>query len=374
MKKIAILTRTTAFNFGTILQAHALQKYITALDAAVLVVDDAMPRKAYSGHSQVANKRSLKEKIGALLDRRKLKKQYARAFKQEKLGLKFKKKHIRYFYPETISDINDSFDVFIAGSDQIWAYGAEPKLFPFFLLETINKDKLKASYAVSVGENAYPMEYQGMVKTLLNDFDFLSVREDSSKAIISKYTQQEIFVTCDPVLLVNKEEWARLAKKRKVKKKYVFCYLLGNNDWYFQKVEEVAQHFGCDVFIYQKEQTEHAYNTVQACAPDEFLNYIEFAEYVLTDSFHGFVFSLIFEKQFCLLRRFLDDGKNTQNNRLLDLLERIGLNERFLNEEKQISWALIDYADIHKKLDVFIEESKIFLRNILERGKKKDGE
>lgn len=364
--RVAILTRTSAVNYGTILQSYALQKFINALDVTALVVDDRFPREIYSGKVNTTRKLSLKEKIGDFLDRRRLKKRYADELKNESLVLKFKKRYIPY-YTKDLRGLGADFDIYLAGSDQIWAYAAEPKLFPFFLLESIPEGKIKASYAVSVGESEYPLEHQDKVRNLLNRFQYISVRENSSRNIIKKYTDKEVCLSCDPVLLINREEWAQIAGKRKKKKKYVFCYFLGNHTWYAEKVAAIKERFQCEVLVYQKEGEWTAYAHVKACSPNDFLNYIKFAEYVVTDSFHGFLFSLIFEKQFCLLERFLSDGKNTQNNRLLDLLRLIGCRDELISQNVQWTETVLNYRDINIKLYPFIEDSRKYLMTILQK-------
>lgn len=371
--KVAILTRTSAVNYGTILQSYALQSYVNGLNATALVVDDVMPRQMYSGMNVEKKRLSFKEKVGDFLDRRKLKKQYANAIKNEKLVRKFKKQYIEYFYPKTLQELNDNFDAFIAGSDQIWAYSAEPYMFPFFLLETISHNKIKASYAVSVGEKGYPDGYRARVEELLNDFDYISVREKSSKSIIGQYTANEVFVACDPVLLIDSKEWVNLAGNRKVNKKYVFCYLLGKNDWYRNQIEEIANYFSCEVIIIQKEVAWDTYEQVNSSSPKDFLNYIEFAEYIVTDSFHGFLFSLIFKKQFCLLQRFLDDGNNTQNRRLLDLIEKLEMNNGLLSEKDEWEFSVLNYDKIDQKVAPFIQSSRDYLKMVLCKNEGSNG-
>ena len=366
--KIAILTRTSATNFGTVLQAYALQRYIYEQGFYVKTVDDVLPRKVYNNIQTVKCKWTLKERIANIIDRWKSRKIYARAIKLGKTSRKFKKKYISYFYPKSLQDINQNFDGFIAGSDQIWAYSAEPKLFSYFLLESIEQDKKKISYAVSIGESEYPIQYKDKVVDLLSNFDYLSVREKGSKEIIAKYTNKAVEIVCDPVLLIDKIDWKRLAGKRKITKKYVFCYFLGNQDWYWEKLEVYARKNDCEVYVYQKEETAHPYRSIHVCSPKDFLNYIEFAEFILTDSFHGLCFSLLFEKQFCVLQRFLNDGRNTQNNRLVDLLSLIGLKDKFLSKESLLNDRIVDYESVNEKLEGFKETSKDYLKKVLGQG------
>lgn len=361
--KIAILTRTSATNFGTVLQAYALQRYVREQGFYVKTVDDVLPRRVYN--KTVKHKWSIKGYLANIVDRWKSRNLYKRAIKLDKVSRKFKKKYISYFYPKSLKDINEEFDMVIAGSDQIWAYSAEPKLFSYFLLESIKPDKKKVSYAVSMGESEYPIQYKDKVINLLEQFDYLSVREKGSQEIIAKYTNKSIDIVCDPVLLMDNTDWKQLAGKRKIKKKYIFCYFLGNQDWYWEKLEEYSRKNDSEIYVYQKEETEHSYHSIHICSPNDFLNYIEFAEFVFTDSFHGLCFSLLFKKQFYVLQRFLNDGNNIQNNRLVNLLGLIELKDKFLSQESLLNDQIVDYEVVDKKLNVFKEVSKEYLKKVL---------
>lgn len=366
--KIAILTRTSATNFGTVLQAYALQKYLKIQGHAVKTVDDTLARRVYSKVIKVESKKTFKERVVLFIDGIIEKIKYSRALKLERASRAFKAKHIDYFYANDIADVNNSFDVFIAGSDQIWAYAAEPELFPFFLLETISNEKIKASYAVSIGESQFPLEHKEKVSYLLNRFDYLSVREKSSREVVGEYTENPISVSCDPVFLINNEDWQLLSGKRKIKNKYIFCYFLGDQEWYWEKVSLIAETLGCEVYIYQQRETKHKYHAIHVCSPTEFLNYVEFAEFVLTDSFHGLCFSLIFERQFCVLQRFKESNNNIQNSRLIDLLNMINLPNKFWSENFSCINESINYQEVKEKIDVLKNESKQYLKKIVQRG------
>ena len=361
--KIAILTRTSATNFGTVLQAYALQRYVREQGFYVKTVDDVLPRRVYN--KTIKPKWSIKGYLANIIDRWKSRKLYKRAIKLDKASQKFKRKHISYFYPKSLKDINELFDTIIVGSDQIWAYSSEPKLFSYFLLESIAQDKKKISYAVSMGESGYPIQYKDKVVDLLGQFDYISVREKSSQEIIAKYTNKSIAIVCDPVLLIDDTAWEQLAGKRKIKKKYIFCYFLGNQNWYWEKLEEYLRENDCEVYVYQKEETEHPYHSIHICSPNDFLNYIEFAEFVFTDSFHGLCFSLLFKRQFYVLQRFLNAGNNIQNNRLENLLGLIKLKDKFLSRESLLNNQIVDYQIVDEKLNEFKEVSKEYLKKVL---------
>lgn len=371
MDRIAILTRTSAINYGTILQSYALQKYIMQFGKEVLVVDDCQPRKIYQKkicNDAQCTRYSIKEKLANYLDRLRLKVKYARMFLLEKKIGAFKKKYIKYFYINDINDLNREFDVFISGSDQIWAHAAEPELFPFYLQEMIQNDKKKISYAVSIGERTYPSQYISVVKELLNKFEHISVREETSKQVVCQYTHKAVNVVCDPVFLLDNSEWKTMAGRRKINRKYIFCYFLSDNPWYADKIKTLSKLLDCDAYVFRKSNMmDKGCKNIKCCTPEQFLNYIEFAEFVLTDSYHAFLFSMIFNKNFNVLKRFESDENNIQNARISDLMKRFEIRDRFLTQSDSLNISEMDYANINIHMQVFRETSEDFLKKTLHK-------
>ena len=206
---------------------------------------------------------------------------------------------------ESLDEINESYDIVISGSDQIWAQDAEPQMYPFFMQDFVSNKLVKASYAVSVGSD-YSSEKAADVRAYLDDFDFLSVRESSSAKLLSRYTDKKAEIVCDPVLLLPSSQWDALAGQRRRKGRYVFCYFLSNNPWYSRKIEELRQRYpDSQVFVFEKKPVPRpGCIAIDTCSPQDFLNNIKYADCVLTDSYHVFLFSLIFHRKINVLERF----------------------------------------------------------------------
>ncbi|MBR4762542.1 MAG: polysaccharide pyruvyl transferase family protein [Clostridia bacterium] len=366
--RVAILTRTSTNNFGTILQAYALQNYISSLGFEVYVIDDSIPRKEYVNVSTLEKpNQSVKARIYNCFDHliEKIQLIYYLKFKQNTAN--FKKKHIRYYKPKSTQELNSKFDIFVSGSDQIWANAAEPLLFPFFMQDFVSDEKAQISYAVSIGESVFPESKKELVNKLVNRFDYLSVRELPSKQMLRQYTDKSISVTCDPVLLLKNEIWDIIAGKRKVKEKYIFCYFLSENSWYCKKVQELTEFYGFQAYIVGKKHnnfTATKFKYIENCSPEDFLNYIKYSSFVLTDSFHATLFSIIFGSSFNVFERF-KDKTNTQNNRLLYILDRFSIKSLYIKNSEPLNFEKVDYSAIKDYINSFAEESKQYLYSAL---------
>lgn len=369
--KLAILTRTSTVNFGTILQNYALQKFLKQKGLDAYTVDDVNPRLIYSnkkskkveqGHQNHLSFKSyfiqkiyeIKEKI----DNREY-------IKREKNIDFFKRKNINYYFVNDIENLNKDFEVFIVGSDQIWSYSAEPLMYEFFMLKDIDCNKRKIAYGVSVGEIGTNNKWKNDVKKLLNRFDVLSVREEKSKENICNYTDKKIEIVCDPVLLVEKAIWESLSNKSKHKAKgrYILCYFLSNNEWYLKYVNQISERMGLKVKIYQKEISKNEYRKAKIYSPEDFLNFIKNAELILTDSYHCMLFSLIFNKNFYVFQRY-SDINNTQNSRISEILSLAQLQDRMLNKGEKVNLQISNYNGI-EKLNDFINSSQIYINSFL---------
>lgn len=370
MKKVAILTRTSTINFGTILQNYALQKVITGLGYDVLTVDDTVPRRLYSERKELSSSsflQSIKEFVYSKFDHFKDIQKDKRYHKVLLICERFKKRHIKYYNVISLERLNNDFDIFLSGSDQIWSDKAEPELFPFFMQDFVTQDRIKASYAVSVG--AYFKQCNAeKVRCYLKNLNSVSVREQSSYDIIREYYGGRIQINCDPVLLLKRQDWEKLVGKRIIKTQYVFCYFLSDNEWYYNKIRDCLTDLEInDVFLY--ENTNSTYldcHKILTCSPDEFLNYILFADFIITDSFHALLFSIIFNKQLNVFRRYEDEVNIHQNGRIEQIMANTGISDWYLDSQKPINTKKIDYSTINQIILNLKDESESELRKTFE--------
>ncbi len=266
---------------------------------------------------------------------------------------------------------NTDYDVFIVGSDVVWAqFNRGVNKIKF--LDFKNKKNFKRiSYAASFGRDYIPKENKKYIIKALKKFNNISVREKSSVKMLNDLKIENVYHVCDPTLLISKDEWTNISKKINIKDKFIFVYMLGKDENQRSEIQKVANQLQLKIVTIP--HADGNYNVVDEtfgnyrldnCSPEEWLYLIKNAEYIFTDSFHGIIFSCIFEKNFIALKR---DYKENINNRLIDFLNTIDESDKYMlvpNYEKlsKISW---NYKKINKKLQVFINESKNYLENAL---------
>lgn len=204
---------------------------------------------------------------------------------------------------------------------------------------------------------------------MLKGIKYLSVRETQGAELIKNITGREAMVVLDPTLLVDKHEWeSKLSDDYGLKNKsYIFCYLLTNNDKHYKAIAELSNKLNVEVItptlLNKHDETSKNVDFFG------FLNLIRYANYVVTDSFHGVAFSLNFCKQFAVFKRFPDSYKETQNSRIYNIVNQFGLNDRLVTDSNDLESIMsnnINYEDIKIKLKKKREDSLQYLKNSLE--------
>ena len=204
----------------------------------------------------------------------------------------------------------------------------------------------------------------------------MSVREDTGVKLVKELSDKEAKLVCDPTLLLTKKEWEEIETPgRIIKDKYILCYFLGKNIQHRKFVERLKKETGYKIVSlnhadeYVKYSDIYADITPYDIGPKEWINLIKNAEYVCTDSFHGTVFSILFNKVFFDFRRYNSKNKNSTNSRIDSLLKIAGIsNERILSgteDVKQVLQMKIDYKKVNKNIDEFRKNSKEWLFNAL---------
>ena len=275
----------------------------------------------------------------------------AKKFKEFNKLIKFSRRKITCYSKA----INKKYDYFIAGSDQIWK-PTRKRLSKIDLLSFAEPQK-RISYAASFGLETIDEKYYKTLQEELPKFKAISVREDAGAKIIKDATGIEnVSVVLDPTLLVDKNTWNAIEKRpdNYTDKKYVFSYFLGD-----ENIEELVKNiFGEEYSIIDFYKGTYG--------PAEFLYLINHAEYVLTDSFHGTVFSILFEKDFFVFNRKQSDANNNMNSRLDTLLGKLSIENRKIDNLNQININnKIDYEKVEKKLEAERKMSFDFLENAL---------
>ena len=255
-------------------------------------------------------------------------------------------------------------ELLICGSDQIWN---PHNISPIFYLSGIGCENSKRiSYGASICNPIYKNKFgeQPCVKEWLNKFSAISVRENSGKEIIKDLFGFESEVVLDPTLLFTGEEWLKLLNlnnNNNNKTKYLLCYLFNISEKQKKFIEQRAKalklkvEYG-NVLINNNLKTE-------AWSPIDFLNKIRNAEEIITDSFHGTVFSILFHKNFFVFDNGKEKGSDPYYNidRMTTLLNKIDLSNRILDDSLLCKETIIDYNKIDSILDQERKKSIAFL-------------
>lgn len=279
--------------------------------------------------------------------------------------------HSKLYYSNTILEANKAYDGFIVGSDQVW----NPDWINKFLsLEFVTSGKLTVAYAASIGKINLNNNQIEKLKNALAKTKYISIREKESIPSLKMVTNKRIEHVLDPTMLLSKKEWDEICSKRLIKDKYVFCYFLGDN----QNLRNVATQFANDKGIkivtlpflngdYRKCDDEFGDFALYDVTPGDFLSLIKYADFVITDSFHGSVFAHIFETSFIVS----GGEKSGMGCRMQSLTEMFGTEERYIGNNNMVSLEKIKYvAESPMKLNlrqykIMKEKSLEFLREAL---------
>ena len=319
MTRIGMMTFLHNDNYGSILQAWALQSTLTELGYEAIHIDYA-PDKAekvrnllMSGNSprlilEGMRKKSATGKMRGGFD-------------------EFRQANIRTTAPchdhAALKKAAADFDVLLCGSDQIWS---PVWLNPAYFLDFA--DKPKVSYAPSLGVQALPKKAkQRKIARLVKGFSAVSVREQEGAALMAQMTGAEPTVLPDPVMLVPREKWQGIMDESVPQGRYILCYFIGDNPAYWETVRAAAAEEGCEVRVIPR--TEGARNAgfplEEDVPPQRWLALINGAARVVTDSFHGAAFSAILNKRCSIVRRYREDDPESKNSRIDQLLRTLGV-------------------------------------------------
>lgn len=362
-KRVGILTLNGYYNYGNRLQNYALQKAIENLgfDAETIRV-----QITGSGLDKKLDK-SLKQRIRRLyLNLRKSTQKEMKSaldLERESHFMKFSQKWIKE--TEFIIDINhipdtlkDEFDFFVAGSDQIWSpqYFGNPRIY--FMCFAMPEQRI--SYAASFGASSIPNHLKEIYKEGINGIAHCSVREKAGVEIIENLLGKKAELVLDPTLLLSKEEWKILFKPEKLNfEKYILTYYLGEKtEEYFSYIQKIARETGYQIIdVMDKSSSSYLSD------PAEFIQLIEGAELICTDSFHGTVFSILFEKNFIVFEKASNEA--SMFSRLDTLLSLFQLENRIYGKIDREDLFLTDYKN---KDEILINEknkSIAFLKKAL---------
>jgi hypothetical protein len=353
--KIGIITFHFADNYGAVLQTLALRQKISELfiPASVYIIDYRPQNivKTFSLFHSALVTGSLPMRFCKLL------------FAVLKFPFFLKRKYEfnlirkKYFDYIGVHDVG-ILDSVICGSDQIWnpkiTGGLDSNYFGI-----VNGIKMKTiSYAASDGGNLKD-EPPGVIDNLLQNISCISVREKSLAVRLAEFAKgKDVVVSIDPVFLPGSAYWRKIAKEPKYKN-YILIYRLETNNQIYEDAYQLAKNTGKEVIEITTEfinVLKNKHKTLTMTGVDQFITLFMYADFILTNSFHGTAFSIIFNKQFCSYH--IKNG----NERISDLLSDLNISDRHVNSASGIFERRINYDPINNLLEQKRKEAEFYLK------------
>lgn len=361
--RLGIFTFHGSDNYGSVLQAYALSRYLNKQGHNAEIVNyyfeyDYRQYKIFRTYRYKSNPISLASDILSLKHNI-LRKNNFEIFRKSYLPISENK----YYDTISLSETLDIYDAFICGSDQIWNTRCTNGVNDAYFLKFSKNNSIKIAYAPSLGTDAFEELELKKIAAEIASFKSISLRETSSAQMIQPYIDNPIEIVLDPTMILDVKDYNRLLlnTNKPIQQSYIFMYILGSSRAYKNIINYgilLARQKNCKlIYIIENHNLlKFIYgHNVSGCSPNDFLSFIKDAKYVITNSFHATVFSVLFKKQFVSFSR----GNST--SRIYDLLNNLGLSNRMNDICLDIDEA-INYEIVHQK----IEEKKIISKKFLE--------
>lgn len=356
MLKIAIITINDNNNYGNRLQNYALQQFLKELCVSIDSIwydrkeDCILNRKFWNWKSiikYIINRKNFREYAN---------KYYLRDVLRVYNIRKFTQKYIHTKYDFTIKkNINDEYDYFITGSDQVWNpnfWYEKEKYSTARFLKFASKDK-RIAYAASIAIPEIPKDKEQFFKDSLNEMKAISMREKAGAKLVKNLTGREVPVLVDPTILLSKEEWQKIEMLPEwySGEKYILTYFLGNSS---PVIEKIAKKNNWKIYNLMDKDNFDLYTS----RVEEFLYLIDHAQLVATDSFHACVFSILMNTPFLVVNR-QEKGMADMTSRIDTLMELFGYQDRYIiNGKCDLSDEEILHMDFSKVKDIQEREKK----------------
>lgn len=369
-KKVAFITVHDSPNYGSCLQTYATQRVFEEMGCGVSVIDYRR-RQSFPLNSA---KRILRE--GRFMQRSPLfripgmkalaffpvlglvarRSKPLEAFRRNKLNLT----NVLYTSEDQLERNCPEADIFCTGSDQVWNSVWNSGFEEPYYLKFAPSGTKKIAFASSLGKSSFEPWEKDLAFAALSEYDAISVREDASAKALAEIGVKDVVRLIDPTLLLTREDWEVFsADARKPSKPYVLIYQLNKNDNMVEYIRNTINQTGASAYQITYGPHERTGKANAICCPsvEEFVALFRGAEFVITDSFHGAVFSTLFEKRFAvMLPEYFAE-------RLTDFLSLVGLRKRIVAAPNDTSTLFepIDFDLVGKKLARERENSVSFL-------------
>lgn len=375
MKRIGIVAPYKEYNYGTVLQAYALQHLLELenAEARYLQYTSAIPpakwKRAISRIISIYRKFKPNKHVVVHSDLDDYSFFRFSEFKpfvdgyESFISSKIKVSSKQYS-PLTLPCC-DEFDAFMVGSDQTWGEARYLPDTPYFL-DGIDDKYPKLSYAPSIGTTHISNTYLSVLIEKLSKFKALSCREKTNCELLSSKLGREVSYVLDPTFMVSVDEWCHIATMPSepiISKQYILCYILGEKQSISDYAEKLGVEKGLPIYyivtrpLYLQKK-HHLFAT-----PESFLWLIKNATYVITDSFHGSILSVNFNTQFYSFTK-REGSDSVDNDRILEILSTLNLANRYKDGSTTFEQD-IDFREVNPIVDHYREESLSYLRKTI---------
>ena len=324
MKRVGIMTFLHNDNYGSTLQAWALQKAIAEMGYQAEHID-YKPSQLEKVRNLLSSGNSPKLIIEGL---------QKKAVKASQQGARSKSASFGEFYKANmrlspvcadhaaLKKQAEQYDVLLSGSDQIWS----PVWLNLAYFLNFAGNKPRVAYAPSLGVSQIPNAKKARrMAGLIKQYAAVSVREKEGAQLLESLMGYPPAVMPDPVCLQPRQAWQALARHPQCDTPYLLCYFIGDDPSYWQQVEQLSQQLNLAVKVIPVTESAYRqpYDLADGLSPQEWLGYLDEAAYICTDSFHGTVFSSILQRPFTVLRRYREDDPESKNSRIDNLLREL---------------------------------------------------
>ncbi len=370
--RIGILTQPLYTNYGGLVQCYALQTVLQRMGHETIVLQREFDRKyTFRGGCVYYAKHLVKMLLGRreswhyVVSQQKRDYIAGNTYRFISKNINPRTEHI--FTTEQLADTVDALhpDAIIVGSDQVWRPDYSPCISNYFLDFLPEDSKIKRiSYAASFGGDNWTFSHEQTAKcaSLLQKFDAVSVREKSAVNLCKEHFGVDAVQTLDPTLLLDAEDYLRICPERKGGRGNLFCYVLDMNPQKQAIINRIAEDTGKKAFESMPALPPDIYNLygdIERCVyppVEDWLSAFNETDMVVTDSFHGTVFSIIFNKPFFVIG---NEGRGLA--RFQSLLSMFGLEDRLITADKVNVSKEINWEDVNCRRERLRQESINFI-------------
>lgn len=354
--KIGIITVHRAYNYGSVLQCYALQEYLRSQGHDVQIIDyrQRWTEAVYSVFSihYIWHFIKLRD-FRAIID-------YVRKYKVRRYVITKQKRIFRQFFQRynltkpCRRKVPSGFDIYLIGSDQLWTHqcvGGEDKFYLGNFKHT--KDSKVIGYSLSASTTSLHKFGGNRLKSIIANFDKISVREQGNAELIKTLTGVSLPITIDPTLLVNVDFWESMVNHSWKDRNFIAIYqarpVVGDADYLKHKAFELSRQLGCEVIDLRS----------MLYSVEDFISIIKYAKYVLTTSYHAVVFSVLMETPCYAIK--LNDGFDV---RYVDLLTELGLESELVEMDFSPNPINVSFEGVKVRIRKYKDSSIEYLCNI----------